>query len=94
MLSGGYRKLSDAARETGEDVNHERLAFEDNSAITVNEPGYVFIWLSNENATPLEVTLRLNIGKIDWTNVIYQVSPRSQPPDTAFNPTVGKTDGY
>jgi RHS repeat-associated protein len=50
--NGGYKRLSAAPKETGQDVAHERLFF-DNLVIT--EAGYLYIYLSNENETPVEV---------------------------------------
>lgn len=52
---GGFRRLSTTARETGTDTPHERLAFDGASQILIKEPGYVYIWLSNENETAVEV---------------------------------------
>ncbi len=53
--TGGFRRLSTSARETGTDIPHERLAFDGVDQILIKEPGYVYIWLSNENATTVEV---------------------------------------
>jgi RHS repeat-associated protein len=53
--TGGFKRLSTAARETGTDIAHERLAFDGVDQILIREPGYVYIWLSNENDTPVEV---------------------------------------
>ncbi|HEU5291914.1 MAG TPA: peptidoglycan DD-metalloendopeptidase family protein, partial [Cyclobacteriaceae bacterium] len=50
--TGGFQRISETPKETGNDVAHERLAF-DNLVIT--EPGYIYIYLSNENETPVEV---------------------------------------
>lgn len=51
-LSGGFVSMTTAAREYGQDVAHERL-FGTTPAIT--EPGFVYIYLSNEETTPVEV---------------------------------------
>jgi RHS repeat-associated protein len=51
-VTGGYKRLSATPKETGQDVAHERLFF-DNLVIT--EAGYLYIYLSNENETPVEV---------------------------------------
>jgi RHS repeat-associated protein len=63
MAKSGYRRLSELAKENGvlaqtnngEGVAHERLNWE----IDITEPGYVYIWLSNEEVelggSPLEV---------------------------------------
>ncbi|MEQ8363572.1 MAG: DUF6443 domain-containing protein [Cyclobacteriaceae bacterium] len=63
MGKSGFKKVTGAAKEdgvlalsnNGEGVAHERLDWE----IDITEPGYVYIWLSNEEVelggTPLEV---------------------------------------
>lgn len=56
-LDGGYRRVTTAARETGltqEGVLHETLEL-DADDIRITEPGYVYLYLSNENPTPVEV---------------------------------------
>jgi RHS repeat-associated protein len=48
----GYKRMTTAAREYGQDAAHELL----NGQITVAEPGYVYIYISNEEDTnPYEV---------------------------------------
>ncbi len=49
--NGGYVRMSAAAKEQGQNVAHEKLT----AAFTINEPGYVYVYLSNEETTPLEV---------------------------------------
>ena len=53
--TGGFKRLSDVPKENGTDVPHEKLAFEGAEKITIKEAGYVYIYLSNENDTPVEV---------------------------------------
>lgn len=48
----GYMRMSTAAKEAGTNVAHERLY---SPSITVTEPGYVYIYISNEELTPIEV---------------------------------------
>jgi RHS repeat-associated protein len=49
----GFMPVTTAAKETGSDGAHERL-FKDN--IVIREPGYIYIYLSNEeNTNPVEV---------------------------------------
>ncbi|AYB33473.1 DUF6443 domain-containing protein [Chryseolinea soli] len=50
--SGGFKRISTTPKETGGDVAHERLFFDN---ISVNEAGYVYIYLSNEETSPVEV---------------------------------------
>jgi RHS repeat-associated protein len=50
-LDMGNARLSDIAKENGQNVAHERLA----TQIAITEPGYVYLYLSNENETPVEV---------------------------------------
>ncbi len=52
LITGGYQRLSATPKETGSNVAHERLAC---PAITINQPGYVYIYLSNEETTAVEV---------------------------------------
>jgi RHS repeat-associated protein len=53
MLDGGFVQItSDGATVGSEDGHHARLEMED---ILIREPGYVYIYLSNENPTPVEV---------------------------------------
>jgi RHS repeat-associated protein len=40
----GYARMTTAARETGQNVNHEKLT----GSITIGEAGYIYIYLSNE----------------------------------------------
>jgi len=47
-----YTQVSTAAEEDGTDVDHEFIPI---WPITVEQPGYVYIYLSNENGTPVEV---------------------------------------
>ena len=53
--SGGFKRLSETPKENGTDVPHERLAFDGAEQVVITEPGYVYIYLSNENDTPVEV---------------------------------------
>jgi len=55
VLDGGFVRVTEAAKESGTDVPHERLS----KQLTIKEAGYVYIYLSNDNATlggnPIEV---------------------------------------
>jgi RHS repeat-associated protein len=55
LLTSGFRRISTAAKESGSDVAHEKLAFDGVDQIKISEPGYVYIYLSNENPTTVEV---------------------------------------
>lgn len=48
----GYARLSSAPSEHGQDVAHERLY---SPNILITEPGYVYLYISNEETTPVEV---------------------------------------
>jgi RHS repeat-associated protein len=50
-ITGGFMRMGTAAREYGQDVAHERLY----GSVSITEPGYVYIYLSNEETTPVEV---------------------------------------
>jgi RHS repeat-associated protein len=52
LLTGGFDRLSTGAREFGQDVAHERLF---SPEVLITEPGFVYIFLSNEETTPIEV---------------------------------------
>jgi len=45
FLTGGFVQISTAAKETGSDMEHERLS---SPVITITKPGLVYIYLSNE----------------------------------------------
>jgi RHS repeat-associated protein len=51
VLNGGYKRISGTPKEYGQDVSHEKLS----GQVVVKEPGYVYIYFSNENETPVEV---------------------------------------
>ena len=52
LSQSGYHRLSSSPKESGLDVGHEKLY---SPNITITEPGFVYIYLSNEETTPLEV---------------------------------------
>ncbi|MEB2779594.1 RHS repeat-associated core domain-containing protein [Algoriphagus sp. C2-6-M1] len=47
-----FKQISTAAQEDGSDISHEYISI---NPVTITEPGYVYIYLSNENTTPVEV---------------------------------------
>ncbi len=48
-------RLSSAPKETGQDVGHERLF---SPEIMIEVPGYVYIYVSNDEASPLDGLFR------------------------------------
>ncbi|HRK55685.1 MAG TPA: RHS repeat-associated core domain-containing protein [Cyclobacteriaceae bacterium] len=50
-MDGGFVRLSDTPREYGQDVIHERLS----TSLVINQSGYVYTYLSNENETLIDV---------------------------------------
>ena len=48
----GYQRMTTAAKEAGTDVPHEKLSSPD---IIIGEPGYMYVYLSNEETTAVEV---------------------------------------
>lgn len=52
LAKSGFDRLSSIPKEQGQDVAHEPLF---SPEIVIDEPGYVYIYLSNEEGTPLEV---------------------------------------
>ena len=53
FITGGFRQMGSGAKETGTDVAHEMLTLP--AAITITQPGYVYIYLSNESPTLVDV---------------------------------------
>lgn len=51
VLGSGFQRITTNSREYGQDVAHDKLAL----TYTVKEPGYMYIYLSNENPTAVEV---------------------------------------
>ena len=49
--TGGFKQIT-AGKEAGSDVAHELLT---SPTITITQPGYVYIWLSNESTCPWSV---------------------------------------
>jgi RHS repeat-associated protein len=54
-INGGFKRVSDAPKEDGTNVAHERLAFDGTERVVITEPGYIYVYLSNENETPVDV---------------------------------------
>jgi|GEM_PF-1677256 len=52
LSESGYDRISTAPKETGQDVAHELLF---SPQITIKQAGYVYIYISNEESSPLEV---------------------------------------
>jgi RHS repeat-associated protein len=55
VLDMGFKRITTNSREYGQDAAHDKLAFEGSEEVLIKEPGYVYIYLSNENETPVEV---------------------------------------
>ncbi len=53
LLDAGFDRISESARETGTDAPHDRL--HNAAPITIDQPGYVYIYFSNENGSLVEV---------------------------------------
>ena len=51
FVNGGYQRMSDVAKEHGQDVAHEKLS----ASVVITQPGYVYVFLSNEETSPVEV---------------------------------------
>jgi RHS repeat-associated protein len=55
VLDMGFKRITTNSREYGQDAAHDKLAFEGSEEVLIKEPGYVYIYLSNENETAVEV---------------------------------------
>jgi RHS repeat-associated protein len=53
FITGGFKQIGTTAKEAGSDVPHELLQMP--APITITQPGYVYIYLSNESLSPVEV---------------------------------------
>jgi RHS repeat-associated protein len=51
FIDGGYLRVDETAKESGNDGPHQKLSRQ----IQVTQAGYVYVYLSNENETPVEV---------------------------------------
>jgi len=71
FITGGYQRMSSAPMEQGQDVAHELLS---SPSITATQAGYVYIYLSNEETSPVEVYF-------DDFKVTYTKSPVVQVDD-------------
>jgi RHS repeat-associated protein len=49
--TGGYKKIDPNAREKGSNVPHDELS----AQLTIKEQGYVYVYLSNEETSPIDV---------------------------------------
>ena len=52
FITGGFKQITTICKEAGSDVAHEYLS---SGNITITQPGYVYIYLSNESASQVEV---------------------------------------
>ncbi len=50
--TGGFKQITTDGKEAGTDVAHELVT---SPSITITQPGYVYVYLSNESATTVEV---------------------------------------
>ncbi len=51
LVDGGFNRMSKVEKETGNDVPHEKLEHD----LYIAQPGYIYIYFSNEEETPVEV---------------------------------------
>lgn len=80
LLSSSYIPVTSAARETGTNVPHQLLK---TTPITIEKPGYVYIYTSNENPTPVEVFF--DDFKVTHTNSIIVQKDDYYPFGMTFN---------
>lgn len=52
LIKSSYKQIGKQAAEDGTDVSHQYL---NTGPMTITEPGYVYIYVSNENGTPVDV---------------------------------------
>ena len=72
MDKSGFKRITANSKEDGSDVDHAWL--KPDSEIVIDEPGFIYIWLSNENESPVEVYF-------DDFNVTHVKSPVIQTED-------------
>ncbi|KEO71621.1 DUF6443 domain-containing protein [Anditalea andensis] len=80
LLSSSYIPVTSAARETGTNAPHQQLK---TTPITIEKPGYVYIYTSNENPTPVEVFF--DDFKVTHTNSIIVQKDDYYPFGMTFN---------
>ena len=71
FIDAGFTAVNAEAKENGSDVAHQHLTSQD---FTITKPGYVYVWLSNENEEPVDVFF-------DDFSVTHQHSPVIQADD-------------
>jgi RHS repeat-associated protein len=76
FVTGGFKQITTAAKESGTDGPHEYVAMP--SPLTITQPGYVYIYLSNENGTPVEVYF--DDFKVTQTNALPVVQQQDYYP--------------
>jgi len=55
VKTGGFKRVPLSAYEDGTNRPHQLLSLSGADQIVITEPGYVYIYLSNENDTPIEI---------------------------------------
>jgi RHS repeat-associated protein len=78
----GYMRISTNAREYGQDVAHERLY---SPVITIDQPGFAYIFLSNEEATPIDIFFDDFMVKHNQVNYIIHQQDDYYPFGLTFN---------
>ena len=61
LINSSFKQIGKQAAEDGSDVSHQYL---NTGPMTVTEPGFVYIYLSNENGTPVEVFPESSPGQV------------------------------
>jgi RHS repeat-associated protein len=87
FITGGFKQIETAGKETGSDVLH---GFVSSPNITITQPGYVYIYLSNEsmqapNASPVPVEVYFDDFKVTQTKSPVIASQDYYPFGLAFN---------
>jgi len=83
MDKSGFKRITTNSKEDGTDVDHVWL--KPDSEITIDEPGLIYVWLSNENGVGHEVEVYFDDFKVIHTKSPVIQQEEYYPYGLAFN---------